>query len=144
MAQNYSNHIRFNPLHHFVITPLTLVILIWSIIRFVKAGVGADSGEFLTVLIALSLILAAFIARIYGLKLQDRLIRLEMRQRYFELTGKSFSEKEAQLNLKQIIALRFAGNEELLALIDRTISDSLPSKAIKQTVRNWQADDNRI
>jgi hypothetical protein len=84
------------------------------------------------------------ITRVYALKNQDRIIRLEMRQRYFELTGKSFNEKEKQLRLGQIIALRFASNEELLPLIEKSISENLTKKEIKLAVKDWQADTHRI
>jgi hypothetical protein len=84
------------------------------------------------------------ITRVYALKNQDRLIRLEMRQRYFELTGTSFNSKENQLKLSQIIALRFASNEELLALIDLAIKDKLSNKEIKMAITNWQADLLRV
>jgi hypothetical protein len=84
------------------------------------------------------------ITRVYALKNQDRLIRLEMRQRYFELTGTSFNSKENQLKLSQIIALRFASNEELPALIDLAIKDKLSNKEIKMAITNWQADLLRV
>ena len=84
------------------------------------------------------------VGRIYATKNQDRIIRLEMRQRYFEMTGKSFAEKENQLRLGQIIALRFASDEELLNLMEKAIAEKLKSKEIKQAIRNWQADTNRV
>jgi hypothetical protein len=90
------------------------------------------------------LLLISLAARIYGLKNQDRIIRMEMRQRYFELTGQRFVEKEKQLRLSQIIALRFASDEELLELMDRAISEKLTGKQIKSAIRNWQADHRRV
>ena len=141
--QNYKNHLHLFPAHHFVLIPTTLVLFIWSIIHFfISEATCAEKS--LWILASFSLLLVSFISRIYALKNQDRLIRLEMRQRYFELTGISFTEKEKQLRLGQIIALRFAPNEELLELIDRAIKENLSNKEIKIAVKNWLADNHRI
>jgi len=144
--QNFNNHARYYPFHHFIITPLTLVYLGWSCINLLRAfSEGASLmiasyhllGAFLIVLFPL-------LARIYALKNQDRLIRLEMRQRYFELTGKSFSEMEKKLRLSQIVALRFAGNDELVPLLEKAIGEKLKSKFIKESIKDWQTDKYRV
>lgn len=80
----------------------------------------------------------------YALTLQNRIILNEMRNRYFHLTGKTFEEKEQNLKLGQIIALRFAGNDELLDLLDRSIAEKLTAKEIKQQIRNWKGDYIRV
>ena len=143
MAQNYKNHMRFFPLHHFVLTPLSLAYL--------GLVIASDNFQNATGLDALRELLLPFlifflllIARIYALKNQDRLIRLEMRQRYFELTGKSFLAIEEKLGMKRIIALRFASNEELVDLIEKALAENLSPKDIKQSIQNWQADHMRV
>lgn len=141
--QNYKNHRQLNPFHHFVITPITLVLLVWSTIHFFNSD-GTFNQNIFNVLISVCLIMIAFMARSFALKNQDRIIRMEMRQRYFEMTGKSFAEKEKQLRLGQIIALRFAGDEELMALIERAIAEKLTSKDIKMAIKNWQGDYRRV
>lgn len=141
--QNYKNHIRFNPLHHFVIAPLTGTLFIWSLVSLFLAS-EINSQHVYMVLLSLGLFLTTFSARLHGLRNQDRLIRVEMRQRYFELTGKRFSEKESQLRISQIIALRFASDEELLDLLDRAVKDHLSAKRIKEEVKNWQSDYLRV
>ena len=90
------------------------------------------------------LVLLPLLARMYALKLQNRIIINEMRNRYFHLTGKSFEEKELNLRLGQIIALRFAGNDELLGLMDRAIAEKLTAKEIKQQIKNWKGDYIRV
>lgn len=90
------------------------------------------------------LVLLPLIARMYALTLQNRIILNEMRNRYFHLTGKTFEEKEQNLKLGQIIALRFAGNDELLDLLDRSIAEKLTAKEIKQQIRNWKGDYIRV
>ncbi len=67
-----------------------------------------------------------------------------MRQRYFYMTKESFYEKEKELRINQIIALRFAGDDELLTLIDLSISKKLSNKEIKMSVKNWKGDYSRV
>lgn len=143
MAQNYKNHLRFYPLHHFVLTPLSLAYLglVIASDNFQNATVLDALRELLLPILLFFLLL---IARIYALKNQDRLIRLEMRQRYFELTGKSFSAIEEKLGMKRIIALRFSSNEELVDLIEKALAENLSPKDIKQSIQNWQADHMRV
>ena len=82
--------------------------------------------------------------RSYALKLQNRIILNEMRNRYFHLTGKTFDEKERELKLGQIIGLRFASDEELLGLMERAIAEKLTAKEIKQQIKNWKGDYIRV
>ena len=141
--QNYKNHLRLNPAHHFVLIPTTLGLFIWSVAHFFVSDAKVEEKLF-WFLASFALVLVSMITRVYALKNQDRIIRLEMRQRYFELTGTSFNSKENQLKLSQIIALRFASNEELPALIDLAIKDKLSNKEIKMAITNWQADLLRV
>ena len=93
---------------------------------------------------AFVLVLLPLIARMYALTLQNRIIINEMRNRYFHLTGKNFDEKEQNLKLGQIIALRFAPDNELLSLMDRAIVEKLKAKEIKQQIKNWKGDYIRV
>lgn len=140
--QNYNNHTRLHPLHHFILAPLTIVIIIMALVRLIQ-GTGDTNDGIFNLLVAVALILLSLIARLYALGNQDRVIRLEMRFRYFQKTGSSFQEIEPKLSKGQIVALRFAGDNELLALIDRTIKEGLTSKQIKSSIKDWQADEMR-
>ena len=140
--QNFKNHRRFYPAHHFILIPLLMTLLIWAIQNFVQNGFSFPNFYF--VLSSFILVLIALISRTYALKNQNRLIRIEMRYRYFELTGKSFSEKEKQLKLGQVIALRFAGDDELTLLTEKAISENLTSTEIKKAIKNWLPDNNRV
>ncbi|WP_158857011.1 DUF6526 family protein [Lunatibacter salilacus] len=144
--QTYSNHIRYYPLHHFVITPLSLVFLSWSIYNLAEAYVDRSDLSFYIYLLvgAIILFLIPVIARIYALKNQNRIIRLEMRLRYFQLTGKSFSEMEKKLSLSQLIALRFAGDGELVPLMEKAIDQNLKALSIKKAITDWQGDYLRV
>ncbi len=141
--QNYKNHSRLNPVHHFILTPITAVIFVWSIINVFHDDQSLAYKIYFT-LTAVILLILGLLARSYGLRNQDRIIRVEMRLRYFELTGTSFSSKEKQLRLDQIIALRFASDEELIGLMDRAISENLSGTAIKKAIQNWQGDTLRV
>lgn len=141
--QSYKNHRRLNPVHHFILTPITLVIFVWSIINAFQDDQSLAHKIYFT-LTATILLILGLLSRSYGLRNQDRIIRVEMRLRYFELTGTSFSTKEKQLRLGQIIALRFASDDELLGLMDRTIGENLSGTDIKKAIKNWQADNMRV
>ena len=137
--QDVKTHKRYSPLHHFILIPLTIGIFIWSIIQSIKT---TDNIPFFV--IATILLITSIIARIYALKNQDRIIRLEMRLRYFQLTQQTLSAVEQKLTMKQLVALRFAGDDELVSLIDKTINENLSPGAIKKSIKNWQADHYRI
>ena len=80
----------------------------------------------------------------YALLPQNRIIRLEMRLRYFQLYGKRFEPVEAKLRFGQIAALRFASDEELPLLLERTIQENLSARSIKKLISDWQADHMRV
>lgn len=143
-TQNYSNHARYYPFHHFVITPLTLVFLGWTVNKMDFSNQETISESIYLFIGAFVLFLLPLLARMYALKLQNRIILNEMRNRYFHLAGKTFDEKEKELKLGQIIGLRFASDEEFLGLIDRAIADKLTSKEIKQQIKNWRGDYIRV
>ena len=116
------------------------------VLAVVNAAENYLAGNNLITSILLLLMTGAFIivfivVRTFPLKAQDRAIRAEENLRYFALTGKLFDK---QITMHQIIALRFASNEELVALTDRTLKENLSSKAIKQAIKNWRADNHRM
>ncbi|MCU0402728.1 MAG: DUF6526 family protein [Algoriphagus sp.] len=142
--QNYQNHARYYPFHHFIVTPMTLIYLGWTVSRMDFSSSETTSTSIYLLLGALILVLLPLLARIYALKTQNRIILMEMSLRYFHLTGLSFAQKEKQLKLGQIIALRFAGDEELLPLMEKAIHEKLSPKEIKLQVKNWQGDYRRV
>lgn len=142
--QNYGNHTRYYPFHHFIVTPLTLIFLGWTISKMDFSSEETAFESAYRFIGAFVLFLLPLLARLYALKLQNRIIINEMRNRYFHLTGKTFDEKEQNLKLGQIIALRFAGNDELLGLMDRAIAEKLTAKEIKQQIKNWKGDYIRV
>jgi hypothetical protein len=143
-TQNFGNHTRYNPLHHFVLTPLTTIFFGWTIAKMDFSSQDTTLESIFLFIGAFVLVLLPLIARMYALTLQNRIIINEMRNRYFQLTGKPFEKKEKELRLGQIIGLRFASDEELLDLIDRAIAEKLTSKEIKQQIKNWRGDYLRV
>ncbi|CAM3519740.1 hypothetical protein G9H61_10385 [Aquirufa ecclesiirivi] len=140
MNQDYESHTRYYHLHHFIILPLAFFLFIWT----VELTLEDPVNDWLYLLVGVLFILISFINRIYANRNQDRIIRLEMRLRYYQLTQVPFTEKENLLNIRQIVALRFASDEELLPLIDRAILNNLSSKEIKKSIHNWQGDFLRV
>ena len=80
----------------------------------------------------------------YALGNQNRIVRLEMRLRYYQLTGKRLEPLEEKLSFGQIAALRFASDAELLPLMERAEKENLSPKQIKQAIQNWQGDYMRV
>ena len=139
--QNYKNHPQMVPGFHYVTFTLLFALLGGSINYLIKATPENKYLASLVVLIAFIFVLIAWYARTFALKAQDRAIRAEEALRYYIMTGKSMP---AELKMGQIIALRFASDAEYLALLDRTIKESLSNKEIKMAIQNWKADYHRV
>lgn len=138
MAQNAKNHLRFFPPFHFFAVPLTLLGLGLSIYQAIQ---NSSLASWLLVLLFFLMFFAVLFGRSFSLKAQDRVIRTEENLRYFFLTGKPLP---SQLHLSQIIALRFASDEEFVVLTERVVKENLSPKEIKEAVKNWRADHYRI
>ncbi len=93
---------------------------------------------------AFSFNVIAFYVRSFASGNQDRIIRMEMRYHYHLLTGVRFEPFENQLTIKQIVALRFASDEELVELINVAIAKKMTPKEIKLAIKNWKGDYQRV
>ena len=143
-TQNYKNHIRFYPPHHFVFYPVMLILLGISIYFIIADESLRTIWIFISILI-LAIILVSFMLRQhYALTLQDRIIRLEIRYRYFALTGERLELLENKISDSQLFALRFAPDEELPSLVNKAISDNLSGTQIKKSIQKWRADNHRV
>ena len=141
--QNFKTHVRIDPLYHYVLTLLLLVTLVVSIINMVYSLNVEENvmQSVLLLLITVAIFIIAILVRLYPLKSQDRAIRAEENLRHFVLTGKLLN---SNLSNSQIIALRFADEQEYPALCERAVKESLNSKEIKEAIVNWKADNNRV
>jgi len=144
MPQQYKNHIRYYIPHHFIFYPLILVLLVISIgYSFIYSE---RRMEWICIAVIAFLIgyLAFMLRQHYALGNQNRIVRLEMRLRYFQLTGQRLEEIEFKLSFGQLAALRFASDKELLALLQRTITENLSPTTIKQSIVHWFPDYMRV
>lgn len=142
--QNYKNHIRYYAPHHFVLYPLAMAMGIFSFYCSFKYPEQKVIWWFLTALMCFIVFVAFLMRQHYGLINQNRTVRLEVRFRYYVLTNTRFESFEHQLTNGQIYALRFASDEELPALVKRTLAENLSPKEIKQAIVNWLPDYMRV
>ncbi len=142
MEQNLKNHARFVTGYHRILFGLFLFGLIGSIVNLVRS-VDTDnfySASLLTLLFSCTLALF-FYVRSFPLRAQDRVIRAEENFRHYILTGKTLPK---ELKMSQIIALRFASDDEFMTLVQRATQDNLSNKEIKSAIKSWRADHHRM
>lgn len=137
--QTFANHRKFFPLFHFLVMPIMLANLIWSINNWRNAGF-AMSG-IIPVVVAVGLVCGFLAARLMALAVQDRVIRLEERIRYERLLPADLKARAGELTLGQIVSLRFASDDELPVLARKVLDEKMDDRsAIKQLVKNWRPD----
>jgi len=140
--QTFANHTRWQLPFHFFIAPVMLINVIWSVVQFIKAP-GPNSGWWIVVSVAL--LVLAFLVRVNSLKVQDRLIRLEEKLRYQQILSAPICQQASALNMGQIIALRFAGDDELEELVGAVLAGRLAKAGdIKRAIKGWRADMFRV
>lgn len=144
MSQHYSNHRRYYVPHHFFLYPACILITIVCAIGIFRFPENQAVWMALTALSFLLLLTGFLLRQHYALGNQNRILRLEMRLRYYQLTGERFEPLEARLGFGRIAALRFAPDGELLPLIGRALDENLSADALKQAIQNWQADEMRV
>jgi hypothetical protein len=143
--QNYQNHRKLKPDGRFQILYYVSVIslnllAITNLIHSICTTNGRLNA-LLFMLTGLSLLFAYFLFRSFSLKAQDRSIRVEENLRHFVLTGKQLDKN---LTISQIIALRFASDQELVTLAARSVKENLSNDAIKKSIINWKEDTYRV
>lgn len=137
-AQNFENHHRVVPAYHMYVFAVFLINLVW---RLVLLKDGITFASIMNVLLAVAFVLVFFYARTFPLAVQDRVIRLEMRLRLERLLPPDLRARIPEFTVPQLIALRFAGDDELPALARQVLDEKLNDrKTIKRRVKNWQAD----
>jgi|SRR5271170_2981202 len=142
LPQTYTNHTRFHPPFHFFLAPGGLVLLILTIVNVVRHY--HQLNAWILLLIGILFPVAAFLIRTNALRVQDRLIRLEERLRLQSLLSADLSSRIGELSESQLIALRFASDQELASLVAKVLAAKMPSKDIKQAIVTWRADTFRV
>jgi hypothetical protein len=137
-VQSFKKHARWLPLFHFFVMPVLLANVVLALWQLVRAPAGATLWN---VVFAIGLLGLGFLSRIQALTVQDRVIRLEMRLRLRQLLPPDLQPRINDLTHRQLVALRFASDQEMPDLVREVLAGKLASsKEIKMRVRNWQAD----
>jgi len=137
-VQSYKKHARWLPAYHFFVLPVLLANML-NAIRHV--WLWPTRGMIFQMVVALALLMLGFLARVMALTVQDRVIRLEMRLRLRGLLPPDMQPRINELTHRQLVAMRFASDEELPQLCRDVLEGKLAtSKEIKQRVKNWQPD----
>src|ERR1022692_3523110 len=139
--QNFAHYTRYDPLFHFFVLPVFALTWIGSVVHLVRRP-GLCSAWLVVVMIAA--LAALFKVRLYSLKVQDRVIRLEERMRLTGLLDPGLRPRIAELTESQLIALRFASDAELPALATRALNEKLAGPDIKKAIQHWRPDDWRV
>ena len=138
--QNFTNHAKMVPGFHYLTLPAILIFLIASVNYFIQSSAENKDLAIMLCLLSVIVFLLAWYARGFALKAQDRAIHAEENFRYYLATRKVFPK---ELRMGQIIALRFASDDEFVALCAKAIAENLSNKQIKELIKNWKADHNR-
>ncbi len=143
-AQNYKNHKKYYPPHHFIYLPLLGILQVVAIWKIFTDDAHQLTWILFAVIMFLLIYLTLMVRQHYALGNQDRIIRLEFKQRYFELFGKRSDEVEERLNFGQIAALRFAYDEEFKALLHKALTQNISGDEIKKSISSWKPDHHRV
>ena len=142
--QSFINHVRYYTVHHFIYYPLILLALSASVYAY---NHHPEQKEIWIAIIAIFIFIGwtSFMMRQhYALGNQNRIVRLELRFRYFFITGKRLEPLESSLRFSQLAALRFASDEELPGLVERAIKENLGAGQIKKSIQHWLPDHMRV
>ena|SRR5215831_10829942 len=146
--QTFANHTRFDPLFHFFLVPIFGIGVIMSLIHFLyhlrESDLRDNIHSFLLVLLAVALLVWVFKTRLYALKVQDRVIRVEERLRLMHLLQEPLRSRIPELTENQLVGLRFASDMEVAALVERALKEKLSRRDIKKSIKNWRPDDWRV
>lgn len=142
VPQTYANHVRLHPPFHFFLMPAALVLLILTIVNVVRHSDRLDS--WILLLIGVMTPIAVLLIRINPLRAQDRVIRLEERLRLAGLLNEPLRSRIGELSESQLVALRFASDAEVAALMEKALKEQMKSTDIKKAVVNWRPDLFRV
>lgn len=146
--QNLANHTRFDPLFHFFLAPVFILGAILALVHFFAhlsdSSFRDNFHAGLIILLAVALLVWLTKTRLYALKVQDRVIRLEERLRLTQLLPEALRSRIPELTEEQLIAVRFASDAEVPKLVERTLKEKLSRKQIKQSIVNWRGDYWRV
>lgn len=136
--QSFEKHTAWQPMFHYIASPITMLAalhLSWAAIRNPTARHIGDA------ILMIAIATGIFASRIMALTVQNRVIRLEMRLRLKEILPAALVPRINELTVRQLVALRFASDAEMPALVERTLKGEFATqKDIKRAITDWQAD----
>lgn len=146
--QTFANHTRLDPPFHFYLLPIFGLGLILALIHFFAHITHGELRDhihaFMLILLAVACVILVIKSRLYALKVQDRVIRLEERLRLTQLLSEPLRSRIPELTEDQLIGLRFASDAEVSKLVERALNEKLTRKQIKQAIQNWRPDYWRV
>jgi len=141
VPQNLANHTRFDPLFHFFALPVVGLTVIVAVVHFVQRRNWFSAW---LVVFVVAMVIVTLRTRMYALKAQDRIIRLEERERIAGLVSDPLRSRVGELTELQLIGLRFASDAEIPGLVQQTLDKKLSRDDIKKSIKNWRADYFRV
>ncbi|MDF2454021.1 MAG: hypothetical protein K0R51_14 [Cytophagaceae bacterium] len=144
-VQDYKHHVRYYTTHHFIFYPVVLGAA--SVSAYFAASERNQHQLLWTAITGIFLVMAwlsYMLRQHYALNNQNRIVRLEMRFRYYVLTQQRLEPIENKLSFGQIASLRFASDEELPALVQRAVNENLSADEIKKSIHQWLPDHMRV
>jgi hypothetical protein len=146
--QSFAHHTRWDPPFHFFVLPVFVIGLIMTLIHFFAHFGHSDRREnfhaFLLILLAAACLTLVFRVRLYSIKVQDRVIRLEERLRLAQLLPEPLRSRISELTVDQLCGLRFASDAELPKLAERAMNEKLSRADIKKAIQTWRPDYWRV
>ncbi|HCZ33842.1 MAG TPA: hypothetical protein DHV93_10550 [Holophagaceae bacterium] len=139
--QTFATHRRFEPLQHFILIPIFLVtagVTAWHLIKYPSLHAAW------VMVLAFAVLALAVQVRLYAIKVQDRLIRLEERLRLASLLPEDLKARIPELTVKQLVGLRFAADAEVAERMREALQENLSGEAIKKRIRTWRPDEFRV
>jgi hypothetical protein len=140
-TQSLKNHGRLDPAFHIFIFAVYLLNLVYAGFHLYRQP-SLSSGWYLV--LSIVVIVPILKMRMYPLKVQDRVIRLEERLRLQALAPPEWRPQIYRLSESQLIGLRFAADDEVVELARQALEHNLTRKQIKERIRSWRADDWRV
>ena len=138
VPQTYANHTRLVPAYHFVAFFLVLINLVFTVVQIFRRP---SPTTVVAALAAVALVLVYWYARAFVIAVQDRVIRLEMQLRLQRILPDDLRARLGEITKGQFIALRFASDAELPALVRKVLDEKITDKKqIKMAVKDWQPD----
>jgi hypothetical protein len=117
---------------------VTLVYAVWSLVT------SFSLQRLMFLVLVFAVIIVYYYSRVFALAVQDRLIRLEERLRLARVLPDALRPRIQEFTTAQLVALRFADDEELPALAQRVLDQSLQDREeIKRQISRWRADHER-